>query len=460
MNTKFVQADRDQMSLLPYDLRDWIAEDDFVHFVIEASEHIDVTLFKTNERGTGDAQYHPHLMLALLIYCYANGVFGSRRIERATYRDIAVRYICANTHPDHDTICTFRRENRDAFAGAFLYVLKLAREMKLLKVGTISVDGSKIKANASKDKNVRYDRAKELEQQLKIDIDELMKKAEQADVSAANDEQKLPQEIGRRKKLRDKMEQACQTIENQARMQNEAAQREYEKKVNDRDDRQGIYRGVPPKQPQERMVENTQTNLTDSDSRLMRKNCHSEFVQAYNAQISVDADGSQLIVASRVSQCASDRNELVADVHSISPEIGTAACVLADSGYATEDEVVALESSGVDVYVSVHSEDKESCRRYDFRPKDKQKLKEAKNGPATKPWIKRMNEKMASDQGRIKYRLRKQTVEPVFGIVKHAMGFRQFLLRGLEKTELEWLLVSTAYNFRRLFVLATARTAV
>jgi hypothetical protein len=392
-------------------------------------------------------------MLALLIYCYANGVFGSRRIERATYRDVAVRYLCANRHPDHDTICTFRRQNYDAFAEAFVYVLKLAREMKLLKLGTISVDGTKIKANASKDKSVCYERAGELEEQLKTDIADLLRKAEDAD-NSERDDQKLPDEIGRREKLLEKMAKARQTLERQAQARAAAERKEYERKHAQWEKRNGG--GKEPMPPDDKPRGSEQTNLTDSDSRLMRKNKRSEYIQGYNAQATVDADGSQLIVGVRVSQCASDRNELEADVRSIPEEIGKAETVLADNGYASEDEVKNLETDGVGVLVSVHSEAKQNRRTYDFRPRDKQKKKETKHGPHTKEWIKRMAEKMQQEESLAVYRFRKQTVEPVFGIIKQVMGFRQFLLRGLDNVELEWLLVSTAYNFRRVFSLKAA----
>jgi transposase len=457
MNPRFVQANRDQMSLLPYDLRDWIPEDDFVHFVIEATEGMPVEKFDVNVRGSGDAQYHPHLMLGLLIYCYANGVFGSRRIERATYRDVAVRYLCANTHPDHDTICAFRRRNYEAFAEAFLYVLRLAREMKVLKVGTISVDGTKIKANASKDKSVCYGRAGELEEQLKADIEELLKKAEQADINE-QDAQQLPEEISRREKLLAKMAKARETLQRQAKARAAAERKEYERKLAEREKRTGRRKGKIPQEPNDAPQQKEQTNLTDSDSRLMRKNKRSGYFQGYNAQASVDADGSQLILGVRVSQCASDRNELEADVRCIAEEIGTATAALADNGYACEHDVKNLEADGVNVLVSVHSEAKENHRTYDFRPSDKQKAREKKNGPYTKQWIKRMAEKMGTEDSRALYKLRKQTVEPVFGIIKQAMGFRQFLLRGIDKVELEWLLVSTAYNFRRLFNLKLCAT--
>ena len=156
---KFVQREQSQLYLLPPDMRDWLADDDLAHFVVEAVERVPMSAFEVNERGTGSAQYHPRTMLALLVYCYANGIFGSRRIERATYRDIGIRYVGANCHPDHDTICTFRRTNFEAVSEVFVEVLLMARELKLLRVGTVSVDGTKVDANANKRNSIRYDRA-------------------------------------------------------------------------------------------------------------------------------------------------------------------------------------------------------------------------------------------------------------------------------------------------------------
>ena len=193
--SKFVDCGRDQAFLLPPDLRDWIPEDDLAHFVIEAVERVDMGAFKVNRRGTGSAQYHPRMMLALLIYCYANGIFSSRRIERATRRDIGVRFVAANSHPDHDTIATFRRDNMAAVAESFLQVLLLAKELKLVKVGVVSVDGSKFDANASKHRSVRYDRAGELIDQLRLEIADLMDRAEASDSGADENPQALPKEI-------------------------------------------------------------------------------------------------------------------------------------------------------------------------------------------------------------------------------------------------------------------------
>ena len=166
MSTRFVSVDRNQPLLLPPDLRDWVPEDDLVHFVIEAVNSLPGERFRFNLRGSGSTQYPSSMMLALLVYCYANGIFSGRRIERATHRDIAVRYLTGDTHPDHDTVATFRRENFEVVASCFVRVLELAREMRLLKMGTVSVDGTKLKANASKNRNVRYDRAGELVEQL------------------------------------------------------------------------------------------------------------------------------------------------------------------------------------------------------------------------------------------------------------------------------------------------------
>ena len=205
---KFIESDPSQPMLLPVDLREWVPEDDLAHFVLAAVERVPMSRFRVNHRGSGKAQYHPRTMLALLIYSYANGVFGSRRIERATYRDLGKRFICADVHPDHHTICKFRRENFEAVSSAFLEVLLLARELKLLKVGIVSVDGTKMDANASKRRSVRYDRAKALQEKLQADIAELMEQAEAAYNTPAPDDQSLPRELSRREALEAKLDEA------------------------------------------------------------------------------------------------------------------------------------------------------------------------------------------------------------------------------------------------------------
>ena len=437
--------------LLPPDMREWVADDDMVHFVIEAVEDMRLTTLKVNRRGSGSEQYPPKMMLALLIYCYANGIFSSRRIERATYQHVSVRYLTADTHPDHDTICTFRRENFEAIAQAFLHVLKIANAMNLVKVGTVSVDGTHIAANASKNRNVRYDRAGELEKQLKLDIAELMTRAERADEQDSDEGQRLPRQIARRENLAQKMREAQERLEAQAKARAEAERAEYERKLAEREKRKGIAKNHAPKPPKDTPPPEAQTNLTDGDSRLMRKTRRSAYTQSYNAQAAVDAD-SMLILSGHVTNCASDANEMLPAVAAIPGELGKVEAVLADSGYVNADAIEQLEKQNVDVYVAVSRLENHDQRRYDFRPKS-----EPKPGrPIKDPRLLKMREKLQTDDGRRRYAKRKQTVEPVFGVIKSVMGFRQFLLRGLEKVNGEWSLVRLAYNVKRLWRLQHA----
>jgi len=452
MSIRFVDVDRDQAMLLPPDLREWIPEDDMVHFVIEAVEKLALRSFKVNVRGTGSAQYPPHMMLSLLIYCYANGIFSSRRIERATYRDIAVRYLTGDTHPDHDTICTFRRENFAAVADCFVEVLELARELKLLKVGTVSVDGTKIKANANISRSIRYDRAGELIEQLKLEVAGLLEQAERSDRSEGADGQSLPEEIARRDRLKEKLEQARARLEARAKARADEERADYERKCKAREERNGSGKGCHIKEPDPTPEPKAQDNLTDPDSRIMRKNKRSAYEQAYNAQAVVDADGSQLVLSARVSQCASDSNELVPDIEAVPESLGRPETVLADNGYLDEDSVRRLEGDADDpkmnILVSVHAEVKHICRKHDFRP---QSTEEKEPRRIRSEFVLAMREKMEREESRAKYKLRKQTVEPVFGTTKKWMGFTQFLLRGYEKVNGEWQLVALAYNFKRLW---------
>jgi len=440
--TRFVNADRDQTFLLPPDMRDWVPQDDLCHFIVEAVARVDMRAFAVNTRGSGSPQYDPRMMLALLIYCYANGICSSRRIERGTYRDVAVRFVAANTHPDHDTIATFRRRNEAAFKAAFLEVLVLARELRLLKVGTVSVDGTKIDANASKHKSVRYDRAKVLREKLEADIAELVAKAESADASCDDDPQALPAAIARREHLKAQMDAAIARLEAEAAADTAAEQPAYEEKREKHRDRGG--RGRAPKPPNAVPDDDRQTNLTDPDSRIMRKNKHAEYRQAYNAQAAVDADGSMLVLSAHVTNCASDRNELLPAIAGIDAAVGVPETVLADNGFANGEAVAKLQGNDIDVLVATGAEGRQ--RPYDFRPpKD--------TGPPKEPvqeWLIEMKAKMESEAGRAKYKRRQQTVEPVFGIIKEVLGFRRFHLRGLAGASLEWLLVTLAYNCKRL----------
>lgn len=448
MNKNFVFVDRNQPLLLPPDLRDWVGEDDVVHFIIAAAEGVDLSVFRVNERGTGSSQYPPHMMLALLIYCYANGVFSSRRIERATYRDVAVRYLTADTHPDHDTIATFRRNNFEAVSACFVKVLELAQATGLLKVGTVSVDGTKLRADASINKNVGYERAGLLIEQLELEVAELMKQAQAADNSEPVDGQRLPEELAHREALKDKLAAARAQIEARAKAKADAERKEYERKLKERAQSKSP-KGPEPKAPQDTPDPKAQHNLTDADSRLMRKNLRSGFEQSYNAQAVVDADGSQLILAARVTNQPSDVNELAPDIEAIPKSLGLPTHILADAGYLNQQHTAPLEDIGIDLYIATGRDTQR--RKHDFRP---QQTPQEPKYQIRSPWILAMKEKLQTDEGKARYKKRKQTVEPVFGTIKDAIGLRRFHLRGLERVNGEWLLTALAYNLKRLHNLA------
>jgi transposase len=453
MAAHFVNIDRNTPMLLPVDMRDWIAGDDMAHFILEAVELVDLAKFRINERGCGSEQFPPRMMLALLIYCYSHGIFGSRRIEAATHHHLSVRYLTGNTHPDHDTICKFRRENFDAIAGCFLRVLELAKELGLLRLGTVAIDGTRLQANASKHRNVGYERAGELIEQLKLDIAELMQKAEAADTTPAQQET-LPAELARRQALLEKLTAAREAIEQRAKEQAQKQMPAYEQKVKAQAERR--HGGRVAKPPTTEPEPDEQINLTDPESRLMRKSRNEAYQQSYNAQAAVTADGSQLIVGARVSDNASDKGQLEPTLAAIPAELGTPAATLTDNGFLNTDAIGRVMERGIDVYCACAAEAALAQRRYDFRPPAQ---RSESPRPVTDPRLIAMQEKLATPEGRALYGRRKTSVEPVFGIIKHVLGFRQFLLRGLEKVSGEWQLVALAYNCKRLCRLRTIAAA-
>ncbi len=444
----YVPYNRDQGFLLPPDLKAWLPEDDLAHFVVAVVERVPIGAFEVARRPGGKPQYHPRLMLALLIFCYANGIFSSRRIERATHRDIAVRFVAANLHPDHDTIAVFRRSNKAAFEAAFLQVLLLARESGLLKLGTVSIDGTKIDANASKIRSVRYDRACELRSKLAADIAALTAQAEAADAEGL-DPQALPAELARRETLKAKLDAACARLEEDARAEAEAARPDYEAKQAAFDGKKGP-RGRPPKPPSDAPPPERQSNLTDPDSALMRRSDAHEYRQAYNAQAVVCADGTQLILATEVVANTADAPSFDAIILGMQAGIGLPARVLADTGYASGPAVAALQKSGVEPLVAIGRT--QPHRPYDFRPPPAAKTPRK----MTEPWRLEMRAKLETEDAKALYKKRKQTVEPVFGIIKAAMGMRQFRLRGIAKVATEWTLIAIAYNCRRIARIQTA----
>lgn len=461
MPARFVNIDRDTPMFLPCDLRQWVPEGHIVHFIIDAVAQIPTAHFHVNHRGTGSEQYPPAMMLALLIYCYATGRFGSRAIEAATHSDVAVRYLCANTHPDHDSICTFRTANETAFQAAFVSVLQLAQHLRLTKVGTVSVDGTKIQASASKHAAVSYARAGEMIQQLDLEVKELLERAQQAEAQESQEPLDIPAELARRENRQAALRQARQVIEARTQEMAAAQEEEYKARIAARQAQRAAGkkpRGKDPAPPSPTPDPQAQYNFTDPESRIMKAGSGSHFEQAYNAQAAVDA--AMLIVGQRVSDAPNDKQQLVASVGAISPVVAAQVeAVLVDSGFYSAAAVAAVEQKpdgparGLTVYAAV---EKHSHHRTvaDLLPQPEP----AAPGPQASA-KEMMAHRLKTKTGQALYKLRQQTVEPVFGIIKEVMGFRRFLLRGRAKVTLEWTLVCVSYNLKRLFALKIAAAA-
>jgi transposase len=461
MSARFVNLDRQTPLFLPCDLRDWVPADHLVHFILEAVELIPTAHFHVNHRGTGSPQYPPKMMLALLIYCYATGRFGSRTIEAATQSDVAVRYLCANEHPDHASICAFRVANEVAFQAAFVTVLQLARELRLTRVGTVSVDGTKIQANASKHAAVSYQRAGELITQLELEVQALVTRAKQADTQEPKETLDLPAELTRREQRLAALKQARQVIEARAKELAAAQAEPYQAKVAARQAQRAAGkkpRGKEPAAPSEEPDPKAQYNFTDPESRIMKAGSGQHFEQAFNAQAAVDE--AMLIVGGRVSDAPNDKQELPANVAAISPVVAAEVrAVLVDSGFYSATAVAAVEqkpdgtASGLTVYAAVEKTSHHKTVA-DLLPQPEPPTP----GPnATAKEL--MAHRLKTALGQALYRLRKQTVEPVFGIIKAVMGFRRFMLRGRVKVSLEWTLVCVSYNLKRLFTLKNLAAA-
>lgn len=445
MPERLVNVDRDTPMMLPPDMRDWVGEDHPVHFYIAAVDELDLSALKVNRRGSGSPQYPPRMMLTLVLYCYSHGLLSSRKIEKATYENLAVRYLTGDTHPDHDTICTFRAENGEAIRQAFVGMGKLAQRLEILKLGTVSVDGTHIKANASKHKSLRYDRIRELEAKLEADIADLLEQARSADSSENDSEHKLPKEVRRRQALRRRLQDAKAELEAQHAEANEPDNDSDDdhKGSDDGGSRKVCSESTPP--------DSAQINLTDSDSRIMRKSRYDSYTQAYNAQAAFDADGTQLILATSVIQTPSDSGALEPAVEEVESTLGNVEKVVADTGYRNIEAIERLETGGTDVYVATGAGD-HNWRRYDFRPPKKTAKRELKH-----PTLRAMREKIRSEAGRKIYSKRARSAEAPFGTIKQTLGYRQFLRRGLKAVSEEWTLVCLAYNAKRLCALTGGR---
>ena len=436
--------------LLPPSLDDWLPEDHLARFILEAIEQLDLSALILRYGGRGSAAYHPEVLLSLLVYGYATGTFSSRKIERATYDSIAFRYLAAGSHPDHDTLANFRRRFLDELADIFLQVLELAGEMKLLKLGTISLDGTKLHANASRHSALSYAHIQALENQLKTEVQELLTLAESADQAETPVGMDLPDEIKRRQDRLLAMAAAKAKIEARARVRFEQDQALYQEKLARRAARMAKtgkkLGGTLPNAPVEGPTPHDQINLTDEDLRIMRIP-GGAFEQCYNAQAAVDAD-TLLIVAQGLTQAGNDIQQvapMLVELKALPASLGKVQVLLGDCGYNSDSNIAACEAAEIEPYLAV--------ARQDHHPGWRSRFAQPPALDANATAQQRMAHKLKTEPGRSLYALRKQTVEPVFGIIKSVMGFRQFLLRGKDTVSGEWRLVCMAWNLKRMAVM-------
>ncbi len=415
----------EQDLLLPPSLRDWLPENHLTHFVSDVVDQLDLraieSVYEEDERG--QPPYHPRMMTKILIYGYCVGVFSSRKIQKKLVEDVGFRMLAAGNEPDFRTISDFRKLHLQALQGLFDQVLQITLRAGAMKLGRVVLDGSKVKANASKHKAMSYGRMREDEKRLKEEVKKLLQQAENVDAEEdarygrdrTGDE--WPAELARRETRLQKIQQAKRALEERAR---EQAQREGQ--------------SVEQAKPEEK----AQYNFTDPESRIMKG--ADGFVQAYNAQIAVEPD-FQLIVGQRVTPAANDKQQMVPTVEAIRQQAGQKPEeVLIDSGYCSEPNLKYLEKEKIEGFVAtdreLHRDPKQPCPRGPL--------------PRGASRVDRMRRKLQTQAGAAVYATRKTIVEPVFGQIKQARGFRQFLLRGLEKVQGEWAMVCLTHNILKL----------
>jgi transposase len=456
MGKSFRSDDLNQALLLPPSLHDWLPEKHLARFLVDVVETLDLgPIYASYEAkdGRGQAAYAPEMMLRLLLYGYCSGVYSSRKIETRTYEDVAFRYLSADQHPDHDTIAEFRRRHLDALAGLFKQALLLCEKAGLVKLGHVAIDGTKIKANASKHKAMSYDRMGETEQRLKQEIDALLKQAEETD--AAEDAlygkgkrgDELPDELARRESRLKKLQQAKAELEKEAQEKAAQERAEAEAKLAERralEEQTGQKpRGREPQIPAPDAAQpapKAQRNFTDPESRIMPDGANKgSFVQGYNAQIAVDS-ASQVIVAAEVTQETNDKKQLLPMIAQIAINLEQRPeKVSADTGYFSEANVTDESVKDVDLYIATGRDKHSDVVTTSDPPPPDASPKEA------------MRSKLRTETGRAVYKMRKAIVEPVFGQIKEQRGFRRFSLRGKENVSREWKLVCAASNLLKLF---------
>jgi len=434
MPTRFRPYAPDQDLLLVPSLRDWLPESHLAYFISDVVEELDLTVFYEPYEGDGrrKAPYEPRMMLKVLIYAYATGVFSSRKIARKLEEDVALRVLGAGNFPKHRTICDFRKRHLEDFKSMFVHVLQIAREAELIRLGTIAIDGPKVRANASKHKAMSYGRMAQEERRLEQEIAELC-----AQARALDDEEdrlygadwrgdEMPEEMQHRQSRLEKIRKA------KARLEKAQCEEDTARGRHSDDERKSPRGGRRFKRDFGIPADEEQSNFTDPESRIMKT--ADGFQQCYNGQLAVD-DEFGLIVGNALTDNASDQGELMGLVDDIEQTLGVVPeAALADAGYRSESSLAALEHRQIDGYVSVGRECKD-CGKID-----------AETYPATA----RMAEKLGRADGKARYAERKGIVEPVNGWIKHVLGFRRFSLRGLKAVRGEWDLVCLAMNLRRM----------
>lgn len=447
--TKFKSYNPDQLFLLPLDMKEWLPEDDMVYFIMDVVRSLDLCpIYQTydNSKG-GQPSYNPTMMVSLLFYAYCIGKPSSRKIEKATYHSVPFRILAANQHPDHDTIAEFRKRHLKAIAGLFVEVLRLCQKAGLVKLGHVSLDGTKVKANASKHKAMSYGRMEKKAAELKEEVDRLLAKAEAVDAdedalySKGKCGDELPKELRFKQSRLRKIEEAKKALEKEAKALAAAKQAEYEAKKKTYDSKPG-RRGCPPKLPLDKPESKKQHNFTDPDSRIMPAGGSNHFIQGYNCQAAVD-EKAQVIVAVHVTQEPNDKQQVKPVVKEIEKNTdGTRPKKLSvDSGYFSEANCEHLTSKGIDAYVATEKS------KHSEKPPPLPRGRIPKNATVKE----RMARKLRTVRGRCTYAKRKQIVEPVFGQIKEVRGFRRFSFRGLANCHSEWELVCLTHNLLKLF---------
>lgn len=456
MSKRFRPYAQGQALLLPPDLRDWLSDGHLASFLSDVVDELDLSQFYDGygDSRRGQPPYHPAMMVKLLLYAYCTGRPSSRKIERATHEDVAYRVLAANQHPDHDTIASFRKQHLAALAGLFLQVLMLCREAGLVKLGHVALDGTKVKANASKHKAMSYQRMCATEKRLEEEVKSLLANAETVD--AAEDDKhgkgkqgdELPAELARRESRLTKIREARAALEREAKEKAARKAEEQKAKIEAREKKEKEMnrklagrRPDPPGDPDKAVPDpKAQRNFTDPESRIMVDGSTKGFVQAFNAQAAVD-EQAQVIVATAVTQQANDKQQFVPLLTKVEDNVGQLpAKVSADSGYFSEGNVTEESLAGVDLYVPP------ARQKHDAKPTEATGSAPADASPADA-----MRHKLRTEEGREVYRMRKAIVEPVFGQIKEARGFRRFSFRGLQAVSIEWDLVCLTHNLLKLF---------